>query len=571
VLDLIAHYNPRGVVVSALLGTFASYVALALAQRIHGGNRATLTAWWLCGALGMGAAIGLMHFAGGWSFTLPVVSGYSGLLGLLSCVAAVVVVCAGSVWVVRTLAGRERLQADNEVLRSKVCIDSLTGMPNRVLFEDRLKHAVARLARSASDASARHSEKIAVLFVDLDGFKPINDSFGHAAGDSVLLQAAKRLAGTVRASDTAARLGGDEFVLLMERVRDFGDCQRFATRLLHTMAEPFEVEGQRISISASVGIALYPDHGDPDELLTRADAAMEAAKRAGRGNYMVFEPHMDAGGREELSLQNDLRYAVDRGELKLHYQPKIRVRTSVDDEDVTGVEALIRWQHPKQGMVGPAVFIPLAERMGLINALGDWVIEEACRQMRAWADEGLVMPIAINLSPYQMRQVDLVLRIRQSLERHNLPASQLLCEITESAAMEDVATTLRVFEELARLGVYLSIDDFGTGYSSLSYLRRLPARQLKIDRSFITDLESNTDAQAVVHGVIKLAHALDLSVVAEGVETKGQQGILRRLECDELQGFLFSEPLPAAALRAWISQRRADSVVVPLRPRTTAA
>jgi EAL domain-containing protein (putative c-di-GMP-specific phosphodiesterase class I) len=255
----------------------------------------------------------------------------------------------------------------------------------------------------------------------------------------------------------------------------------------------------------------------------------------------------------------------------LQYQPKIRVRPEGGQADISGVEALIRWHHPKQGLVGPAVFIPLAERMGLINSLGEWVIEEACRQMRAWADEGLVMSIAINLSLYQLRQQDLSARIQQSLERHCIPADQLLCEITESAAMEDVSTTLRVFEDLAKLGVCLSIDDFGTGYSSLSYLRRLPARQLKIDRSFITDLESNTDAQAVVQGVIQLAHALDLSVVAEGVETPGQQAILRKLECDELQGYLFSEPLTASAIFAWITQRTTQRVVVALRPRHSAA
>jgi diguanylate cyclase (GGDEF)-like protein len=471
----------------------------------------------------------------------------------------------------RSMAGGARRRADDEEPGRNAYVDSLTGLPNRVLFEERLTHAVARLDRSGAPYGSRRSEKVAVLFVDLDGFKPINDSFGHAAGDTVLLEVSRRLASTVRASDTAARLGGDEFVLLMEKVRDFADCQRFAGRLLETLAQPYEIDGQRIAISASLGIALYPDHGEVDEMLTRADAAMFAAKRAGRGRYMVFESRMGASGREELSLQNDLRHAVARGELRLQYQPKIRVRPEGGQADISGVEALIRWHHPKQGLVGPAVFIPLAERMGLINSLGEWVIEEACRQMRAWADEGLVMSIAINLSLYQLRQQDLSARIQQSLERHCIPADQLLCEITESAAMEDVSTTLRVFEDLAKLGVCLSIDDFGTGYSSLSYLRRLPARQLKIDRSFITDLESNTDAQAVVQGVIQLAHALDLSVVAEGVETPGQQAILRKLECDELQGYLFSEPLTASAIFAWITQRTTQRVVVALRPRHSAA
>jgi EAL domain-containing protein (putative c-di-GMP-specific phosphodiesterase class I) len=282
--------------------------------------------------------------------------------------------------------------------------------------------------------------------------------------------------------------------------------------------------------------------------MAHADAAMYAAKRAGGGTFAVFEPHMDAGAFEKLSLQSDLRGAVERGELELHYQPKIDGRRG----QVCGAEALLRWNHPQRGSVSPAVFVPLAERFGLINELGNWVIEEVCRQLRTWSDQGVRMRVAINLSVHQLRQDGLADRIREALARHQVEPSRLLCEITESAAMEDLKITQATFEGLQRIGVYLSIDDFGTGYSSLSYLRQLPARQLKIDRSFVQDLEGSIDARAVVDAVIRLSHALGLRVVAEGVETAAQHDILLHLECDELQGFYFARPMPAARLSAWI-------------------
>ncbi|MBV8209891.1 MAG: EAL domain-containing protein [Burkholderiaceae bacterium] len=449
-----------------------------------------------------------------------------------------------------------KLQAANAELQKRAFIDSLTGMPNRVLLEDRLAHAAARLDRSRAGNEAQAGEKIAVLFLDLDGFKLINDSFGHAVGDQVLIEVAQRLSAAVRTSDTVARLGGDEFVLLLEAVGDQNDWLSLVHRLLHSLSEPLAIAGQQIEIFASVGVALYPDHGERDQLVAHADAAMYAAKKAGRGSFSLFEPHMDADARERLMLQNDLRHALERRELRLHYQPKIVGGSRGVKERITGVEALLRWNHPKRGVIGPAIFIPIAERVGLIRSLGDWVIDEACRQVRVWADAGLRIPVAINLSVHQLRDPNLLIRIRRSLECHRVDPSQLLCEITESAAMADVDATQRVFEQMRQIGVFLSIDDFGTGYSSLSYLRQLPARQLKIDRTFVTDLESNTDARAVVHAVINLAHALDLRVVAEGVETEGQRNILSSLECDELQGYLFAQPMPAEALQAWISERQ---------------
>ena len=448
-----------------------------------------------------------------------------------------------------------QLESANEELRRRAFIDPLTGLPNRMLFEDRLLHAMQRYDRDDDSRARREPRKVAVLFVDLDGFKPINDMLGHAVGDEVLKEAARRLRTTTRDSDTVARIGGDEFVLLAEDVSDVADCASLANRVIQVLAQPLEVQGHQVTLSGSVGVALYPEHGDRLKLVQNADAAMYTAKRAGGNTYALFESRMNEGLQDQLSLQQDLRHALERGELQLHYQPKIDARLG----RLQGVEALLRWQHPTRGMVGPNVFIPIAERFGLINGLGNWVIEESCRQMRVWADEGLSMNVAINLSVHQLRTEELVPRIESALARYQVMPSQLLCEITESVAMEDIESTQRAFEELSRIGVYLSIDDFGTGYSSLSYLRQLPARQLKIDRSFVADIEVRPDARAIVSAVIQLAHQLGLRVVAEGVETEGQRDILLVLQCDELQGYLLARPMAVEALDDWLQKQPPDA------------
>ncbi|KRD55014.1 diguanylate phosphodiesterase [Acidovorax sp. Root275] len=437
-----------------------------------------------------------------------------------------------------------RLQAANDELQKRAFADALTGLPNRLLFEDRLIHALLRLDRTNHH---RVEDRLAVLFVDLDGFKPINDSFGHAAGDVILRGAADRLRREAREGDTVARVGGDEFLILLEDVTDVAASVMVANRVLASLSEPFEVAGKQVQIACSIGIVVHPDHGERGKLVANADAAMYAAKRAGGGCYALFEPHMGSDASEQLELQNDLRQAIDRGQLALHYQPKIDGTRG----QISGVEALLRWKHPQHGMVSPVVFIALAERFGLIGRLGNWVINEACRQTAEWARSGMRMRVAINLSVHQLREAGLAERIEQALLRHGLDASQLLCEITESVAMEDIKATQRTFEGLARIGVFLSIDDFGTGYSSLNYLRQLPAQQLKIDRSFVNDLESSEDARAVVAAVVSLAHALGLRVVAEGVETSGQRDILLGMGCDELQGFFYAHPMPADTLLAW--------------------
>jgi diguanylate cyclase (GGDEF)-like protein len=455
-------------------------------------------------------------------------------------------------------AASAQLENANEQLQKRSVLDPLTGLPNGVQFESRLAKLVS-LCDSVEEqdqdesGAGRKPKSVAVLVADLDHFKPVNEAFGHAVGDLVLKEAGARLRGVARTTDMVARLGGDEFVLLMEDVRNRADCAQLAGRLVKALAQPFHVDGRQIEISGSVGVAVYPDQHARSNLLACADAAMHTAKHSGGNGYALFEPKMEDKAMDQLDLHKDLRSAVQLGQLQLYYQPKV----GVTDGRVRGMEALLRWNHPERGIIGPEIFIPLAERFGLINGLGNWVINEVCRQMGAWSREGTRMSVAINLSMHQLRQDEFADSIRQALKRYQLEPSQLICELTESVAMKDVEATQKFFKKLAAVGVRLSIDDFGTGHSSLSYLRQLPARQLKIDRSFINDLETNSDARAIVKAVINLAHVLDLSVVAEGVETEGQRRILEELKCDELQGFFFSRPMLEDKMLMWVDKQEA--------------
>jgi len=432
------------------------------------------------------------------------------------------------------------LNEANIQLRRQAFCDPLTALPNRLLFEERLNQTLQRVGRTPS--------AMAVLFIDLDGFKPINDSFGHAAGDVVLREVGGRLLELAGQSGTAARVGGDEFLLLVPQPGGAEGASAVAQQALQVLGRPYRLPNRgEVKLSCSIGIALFPEHGSTAKLIANADAAMYAAKRTGGSTYAFFEARMDLDVREQVELQTELRQALERQQLKLYYQPKIHGASG----QVTGVEALIRWDHPVRGLMSPEVFIPVAERFGLIGTIGNWVIEESCRQIRQWLDLGLRMRVAVNLSMHQLRQEDLVPRIRRALDAHRVDPALLTFEITESVAMEDTQATMRSFGHLARVGASLSIDDFGTGYSSLAYLRKLPARQLKIDRGFVADIEHSSDALAVVDAVIKLAHALGLKVVAEGVETERQRDVLLGLRCDELQGYLFARPMPAQMLTVW--------------------
>ncbi|MET0382866.1 MAG: EAL domain-containing protein [Burkholderiaceae bacterium] len=556
-------WAPWAVAASVAIAVGASAIALQFFSSLRRANAERGLSLQAPAAGVMGVAICGMHYTGMSAAAFPADSvclGIGGLsghsLGVLV-VVAVVTLLTFTLFTshfdaniqARTSGLNEKLRNANEQLRQRAQHDPLTGLPNRLLFERKLAQAIQRI--ELAKAEGRETGKIVVMFVDLDGFKPVNDTLGHAVGDLVLQEVAMRLRSSVRAGDTVARIGGDEFVMLMECETTVADPVVAARRIVESVGASITNGSRAIQISCSVGIASYPEHGPKERLIAHADAAMYEAKRNGGSSWAHFNKHMQDAAPEMLGLQNDLRLAIARSQLELYYQPKVDARTG----ETHGVEALLRWMHPLHGMVSPTIFIPLAERFGLIGKLGNWVIDEACRQIEVWAGQGMRMTVAINLSVHQLREQDLADRIEQAMRRHRIDSDQLLCEITESVAMGDVDATQDAFERLARIGVLLSIDDFGTGYSSLSYLRRLPARQLKIDRMFVSDLETSGDARAIVSAVVHLAHDLGLGVVAEGVETEGQRDVLIALDCDELQGYFFARPMPANNVVGWLAAR----------------
>ena len=523
-----------------------SAVALGLFFKASAGTDRSAVLRHVAAALVMGAAIVLgQHLAlAAAGLDRQTISVYepmvpSAVLTVLASVGSLVLLAAMLAGSVLEARMRASLRSAKHDLRKLALSDPLTGLPNRVVFEGALAQAV-----KAADAKAG---RLALLFIDLDGFKPVNESFGHHNGDLLLREAAARLRALAGPQDRLARLGADEFLILRTANPSIDDAAQLAGELLERLSQPCKLDGRDAAITASIGIAMYPENGAMSTLVAHADAAMRASKGTGGATYSFFEARMVSGAREQTDLLRDLRLALAKGQLELYYQPKIHAPSG----EITGAEALMRWHHPQRGMVSPTVFIPIAERYGLIHSLGNWVIEEACRQARIWRDEGLRMRVAINLSVHQLRQPDLAERIAGALTRNQIKPNLLTCEITESVAMEDAQNTMKIFESLAAVGVHISIDDFGTGYSSLAYLRKLPAEELKIDRSFVLDLESSADARAVVDAVVKLAQALGLKVVAEGVETEAQNQILRSLGCDELQGFLFAKPMSAKALAVW--------------------
>ncbi len=428
---------------------------------------------------------------------------------------------------------RQRKQAE-ERIQYLAYYDGLTGLPNRTLFSQRLNHALAQ--------AQRYKKALAVLFIDLDRFKNINDTLGHEAGDSLLQEMAKRLADCLRESDTVARLGGDEFVVLLEEVADPKYAANVARKIIAAALNPFLLKGGEYHITASIGISTYPDDGEDEQtLMKHADIAMYLAKDHGKNNYQFYSAQINAHSFERLALESSLRHALERNEFLLHYQPKIDMKTG----DFTGMEALIRWQHPDLGMVSPALFIPLAEETGLIVPIGRWVLKTACAQNKAWQEQGLPrLRISVNLSARQFTEENLVQDVARVLEETGLEPELLELEITESMVMYNPDQAVKLLSELKAMGLYVAIDDFGIGYSSLSQLKRFPIDTIKVDRSFIKDLMENRDDAAITEAIIAMGKSLNLNVIAEGVETSEQVNFLRDHQCDEMQGYYFSKPIP---------------------------
>lgn len=459
----------------------------------------------------------------------------------------------------------ERKKAESRI-RQLACFDTLTGLPNRQQFNSLLGNAVERADRQGT--------QVGLMFLDIDNFKRINDTLGHAHGDDLLKAVAQRLTDSARTSpqngsrgtdfvpDVVSRIGGDEFTLILHDIQEPIHCSAVARRILDKFQQPIVIGGQEVYATPSIGIALYPNDGtEIDTLLMSADAAMYRAKEMGRNNFQFYDGSMNADARKRLSLESDLRRAIERDELFLQYQPKVDVSTG----RICGAEALLRWQHPERGLVAPMQFIPLAEETGLIVAIGNWVIAAACSQIRAWRRAGLhAVPVSVNLAASHFRQIDLPAQIATTLQDLEVPAPLLELEVTETLLMADVATCQQTLRAIVDLGVTIAIDDFGTGYSSLAYLKKLPIDALKIDRSFVRDIATDPDDAAIVSAIVALAHNLKLKVVAEGVETCEQLQFLGDHGCDVYQGYLFSRPVDAAVFAEMLAAQSGNPAPAPI-------
>jgi diguanylate cyclase (GGDEF)-like protein len=462
-----------------------------------------------------------------------------------------------------------QLQEHTEQIRHLAFFDSVTDLPNRVHVKEMLGRAIA--------SARRDQYRGAVLFLDLDRFKLVNDTFGHDAGDLLLRGFARRLTNCLRAGDvvarpgagtpasTLARLGGDEFTIVLGEIHEPADAARAARRVLESLDQPFDLDGQTVVVGTSIGIAIFPDDGDdPESLLKNADVAMYHAKEQGRNNYQFYSPSLGARTAARLTLERDLRNALLPGEFELQYQPQLALGSRV----VVGLEALVRWPHPRLGLLSPATFISLAEETRLIIPIGMWVLRQACLQASAWSDAGLgPLRITVNLSAVQVLQHNFIGQLAAVLAETCLPPELLELEITETTVMTDAEAVVAKLIEVKRMGVTLAIDDFGTGHSSLSYLKRFPLDRLKIDRSFIRDIACDADNEAIVTAIIAMSHSLSFEVVAEGIETAQQENFLRRQGCDLAQGFLFSPPLPVTDVPAWLQawQRKQEIEPLPVR------
>jgi diguanylate cyclase (GGDEF)-like protein/PAS domain S-box-containing protein len=447
-----------------------------------------------------------------------------------------------SIGIVRDITARKRLEVE---LRQMAHHDALTGLPNRRLFIDILDLELAE--------TRRHQNKLAVLFLDLDRFKHINDTLGHDIGDELLKEVAERLRHSIRESDTVARIGGDEFNILLADIANADDISGIAKKIVDAIKEPFWIRGHQLHSSTSIGISIYPDDADTtDALFKSADIAMYHAKRGG-STCQFYSPSMNVRSIERMRTESWLRQAIRRGELEVYYQPQV----AADTRQVFCAEALVRWNHPEQGVLTPKHFIPLAEETGFITAIDEWVLRTACAQFRAWQEAGLLnLSITVNLSAKEFQRPDIVDRISLILQETGLEPKLLELEITESVAMKNPEHTIANINRLAEMGVHISIDDFGTGYSSLSYMKRLPIQKLKIDQSFIRDIATDPDDRAIITAVTSMAHSMNMKVIAEGVETEDQLSFLIETHCDEAQGYLFSRPLPAEEFRELVEAGR---------------
>jgi diguanylate cyclase (GGDEF)-like protein/PAS domain S-box-containing protein len=435
----------------------------------------------------------------------------------------------GVVLTSRDVSERKKAEARAQYLTQH---DGLTGLPNRLLMNDRLQQAIVQARRSGS--------QVALMFIDLDRFKMVNDSFGHMTGDSLLKQVAARLVRCLRDTDTVARLGGDEFTIMLPDVAGAQMVGEVAQRVLGEFAQPFSDGDQELFVSASIGISLFPrDATAPDELVKHADTAMYSAKDSGRNNYRYFTEDLNVEVREKVMLESGLRHAMERGELRLYYQPKIDLSSG----RVIGAESLLRWQHPTLGLIAPGRFIPVAEESGLIVPLGEWVLRKACEQLRTWEAQGLQMQVAVNVSARQFQQRNLADLVMNIMRDCRVDPHLIEIELTESAIMNDAQASISTLEQMKSRGISISIDDFGTGYSSLSYLKRLPLDILKIDQSFVRDITTDYNDAAIVRAIIGLARSLGIKVIAEGVEDDSQLSFLNAYGCNYGQGFLFGEPL----------------------------
>jgi diguanylate cyclase (GGDEF)-like protein len=440
----------------------------------------------------------------------------------------------------------------DEQLYVQAHFDPLTGLPNRLLFKDRLGQEIAR--------SQRESLRFGLLFVDLDHFKTVNDSFGHTTGDGVLRETARRISRCIRTTDTVARLGGDEFTVMVTNLHHPQEAWLIAESIVEALSREYTVNGQQCFLSASVGIASYPGDGaSAEELLKSADTAMYRAKAGGRSQAVYFEERMNAEAVARLTLDRDLRVAIERGELELHYQPKMDLRTG----RIVAAEALVRWRHPTLGLIPPDRFIPLAEESGYIEQVGHWTLGEACSQMRRWRDKGFELEsVSVNVSPRQFRRRGLLEFIRDSVAAAGLPNECIGIEITEGLLMERGEAVEKLLHRLSAMGHRIALDDFGTGFSSMAYLKRFPVREIKIDRVFIEGLGQGADSEAIVAAIIAMSHALGKIVVAEGVETREQRSLLERMDCDQIQGFLISRAVPGAEFERLVGERTAAPAAV---------